>query len=364
MSYARIPAAIGAALVLCTALVLPSAAQAASSKTPTCSLSVTTRNGTVDVTKKGKILVNEGDTIRIDWTSKNAKLATDSQKGPIQVTGTASYSPKKTTVYAYRFTSGSKKADCSFTAYIADATIDKKSLSTEGSKPTLTGTASGTKTVRVIIRSSNGKNTLYTGKDVRVKRGKWEVKVPKEFEDDTYKVEILGTKGVKLNTVATDTLTIGKIVAGSSSSFSVSMIPLLFGGTATAGSSVPVTYLKVTNTSKETSTMNGIVLKQNGSAPVSSVIGFSTSDDKGGSIATIGGTEGSTPFGKSGTAFVPISASFAPGQFRIFTIKALLSKSTAASTGKNLMLDVASLDTDGAVAGLFPVRGTTWTLSY
>ncbi len=362
MPYPRIPA-LGATLVLCTALIVPAQAQAASSA-PSCSLSVTTRNGTIDIAKKGKILINEGDSVRIDWESKNAKLATGSQKGPITLDGTASFTPKKTTVYAYRFASGSRKADCSFTAYLANATIDKASLATAASKPVLKGTAKGTKTVRVIIRSSDGDDILYSGKDVKVKRGKWEVKVPESFDDGSYKVEVLGAKDLKLNTLVTGNLTIGKAVANSASSFSVSMIPLLFGGTAQAGSSVPVTYLKVTNRSTESSTMNGIVLKQNGTAPVGSVIGFTTSDDKGGSVGAIGGIEGSTPFGKTGTAFVPLAATFSPGQFRIFTIKAMVSKSASASAGKSLMLDVASLDTDGTVAGSFPIRGTTWTLAY
>ena len=350
-------------LLVLGVFLLPISASAAT-KAPTCSLTVTTANGTVTPGTKDKILLAEGDTINIEWKSKNAKIGTDTQKGPIQLQGTASYKPKKTTLYSYRFTSGSKKVDCSFTAVLASGTIDKSTLTSGNSKPTIQGTANGTKTVRVIVRDSKTKKTVYTSKDIKVAKGTWRAKLPKALKDGAYSVELLASKDLKLNTLTTGSFTVGTVTAANASSFSVSSIPLLFGGTATAGSSVPVTYLKVANTSQTPSTMNGLTLKQYGSAPTGSVIGFTTSDDKGGSQSTLGGIEGSTPFAKDGTVFIPLKASFEPGQFRIFTVKAMVSRSAAASAGKNLMLDVQSIDTDGRVAGVFPVRGTTWTLSY
>ena len=351
------------ALLLFGAFLFPMSASAAT-KAPTCSLSVTTANGTISAGKKDKILLAEGDTINIEWKSKNAKIGTDTQKGPIQLEGNASYKPKKTTLYSYRFTSGSKKVDCSFTAVIASGTIDKSTLTSGNSKPTIQGTANGTKTVRVIVRNADTKKTVYTSKDIRVAKGTWRAKLPKSLKDGAYSIEVLAAKDLELNTLTTGTFTVGQATSASASSFSVSSIPLLTGGTAAAGSSVPVTYLKIANLSQTPSTMNGITLKQYGSAPTGSVIGFMTSDDKGGSQSTLGGIEGSTPFAKDGTVFIPLKSTFAPGQFRIFTVKAMVSRSAAASAGKNLMLDVQSIDTDGKVAGVFPVRGTTWTLSY
>ncbi|HEX5774842.1 MAG TPA: hypothetical protein VFY28_02685 [Candidatus Paceibacterota bacterium] len=146
-------------------------------------------------------------------------------------------------------------------------------------------------------------------------------------------------------------------------SVSVSPIPLLSGGTASAGASVPVAYIKVLNNSREAATIEGFTLVQNGSADTDVVIGFATNDDKGGSRATIGGNEGNTPF-DDGEAFVPLEDTLVAGEFRIYTIKALLSRLFGSDAGRTLMLDVDSIRTNGAdVFGAFPIRGTVWTLS-
>lgn len=149
----------------------------------------------------------------------------------------------------------------------------------------------------------------------------------------------------------------------SGGSVSVSAIPLLSGGVAALGASVPVSYIKVYNPSTEPAVVNGFTLTQNGSADADVVIGFSTNDDKGGSRATIGGTEGTKLF-KNGKAFVPLKASIGPGKFSIFTIKAQLSRIASGDAGKSLMLDVASIDTTASIRGTFPIRGTTWTLNF
>lgn len=144
---------------------------------------------------------------------------------------------------------------------------------------------------------------------------------------------------------------------------SVSSIPLLTGGAATLNASVPVAYIKVLNTSAEPAAINGFTLKQNGTAGTDAIIGFATNDDKGGSRSTIGGQEGVDLF-KDGETFVPLKAVVGAGMFRIYTLKAQLSGRASGDVGKSLMLDVSSIDTGAAIRGNFPIRGTTWTLSF
>jgi hypothetical protein len=147
----------------------------------------------------------------------------------------------------------------------------------------------------------------------------------------------------------------------SSGSFAVSEIPLLAGGYAGAGASVPVQYLKVTNVSGTNTTLPGIWVKQYGSAPDSSIIGFTTVDDKAISRTMVGGTEGSTPF-VNHIAYIPLNSTFATGQFRIFTIKALISRNVSSYVGNSLMIDVSAINTTGKVGGAFPIHGTTLLL--
>lgn len=148
----------------------------------------------------------------------------------------------------------------------------------------------------------------------------------------------------------------------SDTTFAVALVPLLSGGVVHTSASVPISYLQITNTGKEYASLKGFWVKQNGSASVQSVINFTTIDDKGGSQGSSGGTEGTTPF-KNGLAFAPTDAMFAPGQMRLFTIRAVLGNNISSNIGKNLMIDVASIETSARVEGSFPIRGTTWTIA-
>jgi hypothetical protein len=142
---------------------------------------------------------------------------------------------------------------------------------------------------------------------------------------------------------------------------SIASIPLLTGGTATADTSVPVAYIKVSNGGTAPAAIEGFTLVENGSADEEDVIGFSTSDDKGGSRSTIGGKEGYEAFDEDGEAFIPLAATVAPKQVRIFTIKAALSKDL--DPGDQLKLDVASVKSTATLKGSFPIRGTVWTFA-
>lgn len=142
----------------------------------------------------------------------------------------------------------------------------------------------------------------------------------------------------------------------------VSSVPLLSGGVVKAGKSVPVSYLQIINTGGNTATLTGFTVRQNGSASVQSVIGFTTIDDKGGSQSSTGGVEGSTPF-KDGVAFVPTQVIFAPGQMKLFTIRAVLSSNISSYVGTDLKINVASITTTAKIEGVFPITGTTWTIA-
>lgn len=136
-------------------------------------------------------------------------------------------------------------------------------------------------------------------------------------------------------------------------------VPLLFGGTAHAGESVPVSYLQITNIGTSCTVLKGFWVKQNGSASTTAIVGLSTVDDKGGSR---GLTEGSMPF-ENGTALAPTDALFAPGQMRLFTVKAIMAHDVSSYIGTQLMISVISIETAAIVRGQFPISGTTWTIA-
>ncbi len=141
----------------------------------------------------------------------------------------------------------------------------------------------------------------------------------------------------------------------------VQTIPLLSGGVVRAGQTVPISYLQITNIGTEGARLTGFRVQQNGSAPDAAVIGLSTVDDRGGSRGLVGGDESSRPF-RNGVALAPTDAYFAPGQMRLFTIKAILSGQASAHIGMTLAVVVTSVETTADPKGQFPISGTTWTI--
>jgi hypothetical protein len=252
------------------------------------------------------LIQSPGDPLTIIWGGANATSAHDQAGTTIPFAGQQIVAPTQTTTYTYTFI-GNGQTTCSVTTVVF------------GSRGVLQGSSDSTVTTTTPTQQTN------------------------------------------TTTVTNTSMSNGVDAPPSNASFSVSEIPLLSGGYAVPGSTIPVQYVKLVNTSSETTTLPGIWLQQDGSAPVSSIIGFSFVDDKATLRGGTGGTEGVTPF-QNGLAFIPLDATFAPGQFRIFTIKALVSKNISASYGSTLMIDVAKIDTKGLVAASIPVRGTTWTL--
>lgn len=340
----------------------------AATKPPTCSLELTTLQDEVTVrnNKKENIVISEGDEIEIEWKSKNARKAVDADGETTELSGSVTYSPDETTTYSYRFTSGSKKTTCAVTVNVASGDITDASLRTTSSKPTLSGTAMGTKVVRLTIRKDGGSKVFYKSREIRVRGGKWKAEITKKLPNGTYDVEMTGSKDIDGALLATETLTIGPSGTSdtkTSTTLAVSLIPLLSGGTARASASVPISYLQITNIGKETASVKGFGVKQNGSASTKAIIGLTAADDMDTTHGSVGGLNGMTPF-KDGQAFVPVDTTIAPGTMRLFTIKAVLTSDISSHIGKQLMLDVTSVSTNAATRGIFPIRGTTWTIGY
>lgn len=239
------------------------------------------------------------------------------------------------------------------------AGIDSESLSATSSRPTLTGVASTSRTVQIVIRKEGSEKTYYKSKIVRVKKGEWSLRVPKKLKDGEYDVEVYCPKVSRGTSIATGTLEVGGEVASkptAGAAFTVTSIPLLAGGTADEGESVPVAYLQVRNTGKSEIDMKGFWVKQNGTASADVVDSFTVVDGTGNSRVT---TDVSL---KNGAAFVKTDVSIAAGEFALFTIKANLADSFGSASGKNLKIDVTSAEGAAKTSGKFPIKGTTWEL--
>jgi len=346
-----------APLLLILLISVPFGADAAS-KRPSCELTVTSSHGETSFSKKATVFATQGETITLAWESENATSAKDSDGESISRSGSRSITVTDDESYTYTFNTGSKKVSCSVNVLIAEGAFDSSSLSNASAKPTVTGTAEGTKIVRVVISEKEGNHIVFTSKDIRVKRGEWSVKLNKSLDNDTYDISLYGDKRYKLNKLADGTLGIGTKVSASAGtgtgSLSASMLPLLSGGSAGPYGSVPVAYLKVTNTSPSVAFLAGVTLKQNGSANVSSVTSFSTVDDK-----ALNRSSAIANF-RNNVAYIPLNASILAGQTRIYSIKAQLGQNLA--PGASLILDVQSLDTKSSLNASLPLRGVTWVL--
>lgn len=343
------------ALFLILAFGTPLGASAATLK-PTCSLAVTTDEGKTTIKKEDTVYITPGEDVTIAWSSKKAESAKNGEGDTIERSGSQVVRPTESESYAYIFTSGSKKVACSVTLELLTGTISSSTLNTTSAKPKLSGTATTGSTVSVEVRKQGSSKKVFTSKEIKVSRGAWKVSVTKKLSNGVYDVTLRGPKGSDI-TLATGTLTVGK--SSGTGSLSVALIPLLGGGTARAGTTVPVSYLQVRNTGKTATTITGFKLQQQGSASVSAVTGFSTVDDKGGSR---GATTGSNVFA-NGVGYAPTSATIAPGELRLFTIKANIAGSLGNTAGKSLSLVVSGIEANGSVRGSFPIPGTTWMLS-
>jgi len=249
-------------------------------------------------------------------------------------------------------------------------TGEKIKCSLSSFKPKISGEDTLSETVKVSV-NKKGEDKFLINKSTKVVNDTWKINSSKKFKAGDYEIKIIGLVDRKQKTELVGTLYVGKKsnqLAKVSSTLAVSPIPLLFGGVARAGNAVPVSYLQVTNIGKEALVLNGFNLMQNGTASVDVVSGFTLFDGTDaflGSVENVSGPRGSALF-KSNAAFFPAVVSFDPGQMRLFTIKAVITNNTGVLSqnfGKNLMLGLTSVDTNGSVRGVFPIRGVSWIIS-
>ncbi len=239
--------------------------------------------------------------------------------------------------------------------------VDASVLVTQSSKPTLSGMVFGATKVRALVYPAGSTKALYESPTLAVHNDRWEVMVSKTLTSGIYTVEVVTADTSRV--IVSEVLIVGVAAASvvsptSAGSLVVASIPLLGGGVVSPGATVPISYLQITNTSKNPTTLKGFGVKQNGTARTQSVVGLTVSDDQGVVRGVVGGFEGATLF-VGQDAFAPADVVFEPGQMRLFTIKATLSRSAYLGT---LMLDVASVSVETTVKGPFPIRGTTWTI--
>lgn len=360
----KIPLPILAILVIL--LTSPSFTFAATTK-PSCELTVVTQNGKIKVTDKEKVLLVKGEKVIVEWKSKNATEAFYGNRKAIKLNGTATKTPEKATTYTYTFTAGAKKAICAVTIQVVEGSINTSTLSSLLSKPTISGFASGTKSVQIKVYKKGSDTAFYTSKVLQIKNGKWNTKVSKKLANGTYTVGLFGEKNIELNSITTSSLAIGKKAISEqkqSTTFVAESIPLLVGGIAHGGTSVPISYLQVINIGKAVGTVENFIVKQNGSASTKAIVGFTVSDDQSGKYINVG-THDDTVVFKNGTAIIPVHTHIAAGQMKLFTLKALLSNNVLPYIGQQLKLDVSNVDTNGKLTKtLLPIRGTTWTIGY
>jgi hypothetical protein len=261
------------------------------------------------------------------------------------------------------------KPSCSVeikTSCVINGSFDSTSLTSNKTTPKISGDVFGAKTVTVVIRKENETRILYKSKIIKAKDGGWKLTVSKKLKNGTYDVELYsGNKTSAKFSLATNTLVINPSGSGSNNlksdtTFVVASVPLLAGGYTQAGKSTPISYLQITNTGKQSATLKGFWVKQNGSASTESIIRLETVDDKGGSR---GASETSNSLFKNGKAFAPTNAEFAPGQTKLFTIKAIMDDNISAYKGKELKIDVDSIEIGASIKGNFPIRGTTWIIN-
>ncbi len=342
---------------------IPSPTVAATPKL-SCELTTHTNIGTTTIQGKGEVLLQKGDAIEITWKGIHATKATDARGDTISLSGTKTISPKKNTTYTYRFSNGSKRITCAVNITIVTGSFASSSLLTNSFKPTISGKVSGIRAVQIQIFKEGSTTVFYTSKIISVKKGAWKAVVTKKLPNGRYTVNLLGVKNRALNAVVSGTLIVGKDTKREEKSLStlvVQSVPLLLGGVAHGGKSVSVAYLQVINIGKTPATIQGFTVTQAGSASVDAVTGFTIVDDSESLGGSTGGTEGETPF-KDTSAFVPLEAVFAPGQMRLFTIKAMLTNNVSSHVGKQLKINVTGVDTSASVRGTFPIRGTVWTI--
>lgn len=325
-----------------------------------CSISVTTTRGTVELEgQKNDVMVWADETLNIAWEGDNALSAKDGMGKAIPVKGSIAIKPplkKKTYIYRFKGDEG-KQAVCAFTAYAIKAGFNTFSLTSTNPKPMIQGTVSGLKNVVVVIKKDDFNDVeAYRSRPIKIKNNLWSIRVPVSLRDGTYSIHLYAPQGFELNYIVSGTLTItsaGSPALDISTSFPQDR-------TVAGGDQVTIGYLTITNTSKGLATISNVWVKNNQSISDRAIIGLGIKDDQGGSVGGSGGIEGYTPF-ENGLASIPTNKTLSPAESRTFTLVAALSKDVADYVGKKIQIDILSIGTTAAIKGVFG-KGTIYSI--
>ena len=183
-------------------------------------------------------------------------------------------------------------------------------------------------------------NVVYKSAYKTVRGNRWSIKLPSKLTDGDYIVTLRGDSKAAYNILATSSLQIGDpmiTTTSQPSSLVVQVVPLLLGGTARAGVTVPIIYLQLINIGSATATLSGFTLRQNGNATTNSIVGLSVADDTGLYKNSVGTLAQPIVF-VNNEATVPILANIAPKETRLYTLKASTLPGNYLNVGKQLKL--------------------------
>lgn len=366
----RLPYLLPLWLVVFCALffsLMPIPASAATAK-PTCALVVTTHAGDTKIAKKSEVYFKKGSDVTISWATTGAtKLALANGK-ELPLRGSTTTSPSRSTTFAYKASKSGRSATCAVTLIpvTSEFTSDASVLPTKKAK--LAGEVTGATSLRLTVQKQGSTKVEYRSGNLKAKSGLWAVTLPKKLPLGKYTVTLLGASAVEQNIIATTTLTVSKTARSGTGGntkgvLAATFIPLLAGGTTRVGSTVPVSYLQLTNVGTENLTLNGVWLSERGSLQSELISGLSTIDDTNGSRGVAVGTK-NDPLFKDDRALIPIPQTlFLPGQMRLLTIQATLGAPIPSAVGTQMKIDVAGVETNGSVRAALPIRGVTWTVT-
>jgi hypothetical protein len=361
------------ALAVCTLvtmcggwLVVPSTASAARGDLG-CNLIAITSLGAVLSTDETDIYVVAGEAVTFIWQGVNADTAFGPDRKAVATLGLMAYSPTTDTSYSYHFYRAGTKVACTANVTVVTGNITNKTLATASTKPTIRGTVTGTDHVYLELYTDTAKAPYYTSKVATVKNGTWSFKITKTLAKREYTAVLRGEKGNALNIITEETLRVGTAVPRSNSAvspdldistttFVTEVVPLLSGGTIKVGTTVPISYLQVINIGSSEGLITGFTIKQTGNAAVAKLASISVVSERG-THAQVHGTTF-----KNGIVQVPVSIPIIAGEMLLFTLKTELANDATSEIAKQYKLDVTGVTTNATMQGVFPVRGTTWTV--
>jgi len=336
----------------------------AAQKSPTCALTATIEGNELKLKNKSTLLLHKGIELKIAWTSQNTRSAYDNRSDTIETSGYATSTVTRNEVHKYTFRNNQKKVDCEFRVKTASGVITTTRLDRISIKSVIEGTFKSQRRVLIELQKVGSTNVVYKSAYKTVRGNRWSIKLPSKLTDGDYIVTLRGDSKAAYNILATSSLQIGDpmiTTTSQPSSLVVQVVPLLLGGTARAGVTVPIIYLQLINIGSATATLSGFTLRQNGNATTNSIVGLSVADDTGLYKNSVGTLAQPIVF-VNNEATVPILANIAPKETRLYTLKASTLPGNYLNVGKQLKLDVIGVAPAPLVRATFPIIGTTWTV--